>query len=215
MPRPMMAIIGWGAQGGCPLRAPTDIPARRDTQLTHPVPQAAASPHGRVCRATHPLAIGCRFGHPDSKFKALAVLPNNRPATRRPFRLPPWSPSALHPPLARISHQFRRAAAALISGEKCGLGGLPRYYESAATSDRSSRRTSFPSFGPNVHRDRRLSFRYHGRQTPSARGPGRWFSRFTLGPLSGVETTGPPTFLGNPSCLCPALRPRQDQRTRP
>jgi len=27
--------------------------------------------------------------------------------------------------------------------------------------------------------------------------------------------TGPPTFLGNLLCLCPALRPRQDQRTRP
>jgi hypothetical protein len=34
-------------------------------------------------RATHPLAIGCRFGHPASKFKAFAGLPNNRAVARR------------------------------------------------------------------------------------------------------------------------------------
>ena len=28
----------------------------------------------------------------------------------------------------------------------------------------------------------------------------------------GVETTGSPNFLGNPLCICPALRPRQDRR---
>ena len=30
-------------------------------------------------------------------------------------------------------------------------------------------------------------------------------------PLPDAETTGPPTFLGNPRCLCPALRPRRDR----
>src|SRR5208337_5691514 len=35
--------------------------------------------------------------------------------------------------------------------------------------------------------------------------PGSW----------SVETTGSPTFLGNPLCSCPALRPRQDRRIRP
>ena len=90
-------------------------------QLTHTVPQAAASSHGRVCRATHPLAIGCRFGHTVSKFKAFAMLPNNRPAARRPASLP-------------------RVSAGRIPR-------LQRYYQGATTSDRSSRRTSFPSFG--------------------------------------------------------------------
>jgi hypothetical protein len=33
--------------------------------------------------------------------------------------------------------------------------------------------------------------------------------------ISSMETTGSPTFLGNPLCLCPALRPRQDRRVRP
>ncbi len=30
-----------------------------------------------------------------------------------------------------------------------------------------------------------------------------------------METAGSPTFLGNPLCSCPALRPRQDRRIRP
>ncbi len=33
--------------------------------------------------------------------------------------------------------------------------------------------------------------------------------------ISSMETTGSPTFLGDPLCLCPALRPRQDRRARP
>ena len=33
--------------------------------------------------------------------------------------------------------------------------------------------------------------------------------------ISSMETTGSPTFLGNPMCLCPALRPRRDRRVRP
>lgn len=37
-------------------------------------------------------------------------------------------------------------------------------------------------------------------------------------PASGkgpAETRGPPTFPGNPWCLCPALRPRRNRRARP
>jgi len=45
-----------------------------------------------------------------------------------------------------------------------------------------------------------------------ADGPGAFASRaaFPRAASSRRETIGPPTFLGNPLCLCPALRPRRD-----
>ena len=81
----------------------------------------------------------------------------------------------------------------------------------ATTSCRPSRRTPFS-----------FAWRYHGNTrsfAPGAAeccdvGPGVDYPVSPAG-ISSMETTGSPTFLGNPMCLCPALRPRQDRRVRP
>jgi len=46
------------------------------------------------------------------------------------------------------------------------------------------------------------------------RGPRVWDAGCPL-PAVAVETSGPLTFLRNPLCLCPALRPRRTGRPRP
>jgi len=67
-----------------------------------------------------------------------------------------------------------------------------------------------------------FAWRYHGNTrnfAPHAAeccdvGPGVGHPVTPTG-ISSTETTGSPTFLGNPMRLCPALRPRQDRRVRP
>ena len=80
------------------------------------------------------------------------------------------------------------------------------------TSCRPFRRASFPSRGDttpalNVSPTPRLSAAAGGF-------PGVGHPVPPAGKKS-VETAGSPTFLGNPLCSCPALRPRQDRRIRP
>ncbi len=68
----------------------------------------------------------------------------------------------------------------------------------------------------------RRSFRSRGRPATLARGPGAWspgdpcFRELPAQTPSGSRLGRPqPTFLGNPVCLCPALRPRRNRRARP
>ena len=76
-----------------------------------------------------------------------------------------------------------------------------------------------PPFSPHFVA---FAWRYHGNtrafapETAECRGQRAWgCSPGSPAGSSSVETTGSPTFLGNPVCLCPALRPRQDRRARP
>jgi hypothetical protein len=80
------------------------------------------------------------------------------------------------------------------------------------TSCRPSRRTSLPSFGGTIP-----SARVSPIRRPSAAAGGYPGVVHPVAPAGkrSVETTGSPTFLGNPLCSCPALRPRQDRRIRP
>ena len=84
---------------------------------------------------------------------------------------------------------------------------LPRYYEDAKPSYHPSRRASFPSLGDTrgVPRASLPS----GREIPTGRA---WsFGSALPMPTDPRETTGLPTFLRNPLCICPALRPRSDR----
>ncbi len=74
---------------------------------------------------------------------------------------------------------------------------LRRYYQDATTPCRSSRRTSFPSFGGTA--DGRLRFRSHRRQATNTCDAGH-IDHPVCPHVPGfrAETTGPPTFLGNP-----------------
>ena len=92
---------------------------------------------------------------------------------------------------------------------------LRRYYQDATTPCRSSHRTSFPSFGGTA--DGRLRFRFHRRQATNACDAGL-IGHPVRPPIPGVraETTGPPTFLGNPDCAYALLSdPGRTDHTRP
>jgi len=67
------------------------------------------------------------------------------------------------------------------------------------------RRTSFPSFGGTTGA---FLFRSYAVEHNDA-GP-RLIIRYLFRKLT-VEMTGPPRFLGNPLCTCPAHRPRWDR----
>ncbi len=89
------------------------------------------------------------------------------------------------------------------------------YYQGATTPCRSSRRTSFPSFGGTA--DGRLRFRSHRRQATNTCDAGL-IGHPGRPPIPGVraETTGPPTFLGNPDCAYALLfDPGRTDHTRP
>jgi len=79
---------------------------------------------------------------------------------------------------------------------------LPRYYDALR----------LPTVHPAALRFLRLAVP-RGRLRFAPAGQAIFMAR--LRPCLHVETVGPPTFLGNPLCLCPALRPRQGRRTRP
>ncbi len=80
------------------------------------------------------------------------------------------------------------------------------------TSCRPSRRTSLSSLGGTTR-----SARVSPVVRPSAAACGYPGVVHPVSPAGkwSVETAGSPTFLGNPLCSCPALRPRQDRRIRP
>ncbi len=90
---------------------------------------------------------------------------------------------------------------------------------SPASSVLSTRYDFLPPVSPHFVA---FAWRYHGNTrdfAPHAAeccgvGPGVYNPVSPAG-VSSMETTGSPTFLGNLWCLCPALRPRQDQRVRP
>ena len=87
---------------------------------------------------------------------------------------------------------------------------LPRYYDALRLPTVHSAALRFLRLA--VPRGRlRFAPAGHKRQPPA----GQAIFMARLRPYLHVETAGPPTFLGNPLCLCPALRPRRDQRTRP
>src|SRR3990172_8270313 len=115
-----------------------------------------------------------------SKFDASIVFPLNGSMTRRPASLHRVSPG--------------------------GIPRLPRYYQGAATPGRPSRLASF-SFARRYHAAACGSL---PRTTNGKRPRTRRLVWLALGRFVVVETAGPPTFLGNPSCLCPVLRPRRD-----
>ena len=92
---------------------------------------------------------------------------------------------------------------------------LHRYYQGATTSCRSSRRTSFPSLGGTA--DGRLQFRFHRRQATNACRP-EHIGHPVRPHIPGLraETTGSPTFLGNPHCAYALLvDPGRTDHTRP
>ena len=95
----------------------------------------------------------------------------------------------------------------------CPVGSplLRRYYQGAATPGRPSRLAS-SSFARRYHAAACGSL---PRTTNGKRPRTRRLVWLALGRFVVVETSGSPTFLGNPLCLCPALRPRQDRRTWP
>jgi hypothetical protein len=100
-----------------------------------------------------------------------------------------------------------------------------------ALSSTGSRRDRFPGFaGTMTHGDvlppipphfvsfawryriGRLQFRFRGRQATNPLGPGRLFSRNSPRPLLRYGDDRPSHVPGEPPlCLCPVLRPRQDQ----
>jgi len=78
---------------------------------------------------------------------------------------------------------------------------LPRYYQGAMTSCRPSRRASLPSLGGTTPA---LVFRPHAAERRRGRVSWSW-SPGTSGREPSVETTGSPTFLGNPDCALALL----------
>ncbi len=97
-----------------------------------------------------------------------------------------------------------------MTGRPASLGRVPvgrvpllrRYYQGATTPCRSSRRTWLPSFGDTA--DGRLRFRGHRRQATNTCDAGH-IGHPDCPHIPGfrAETTGPPTFLGNPGVLLP------------
>jgi hypothetical protein len=79
---------------------------------------------------------------------------------------------------------------------------LPRYYQGAMTSCRPFRRASFPSLGDTT-RSARVSLA-RGRTPPRA-GLLELVTRYLQPGRLSVETTGSPTFLGNPDCALALL----------
>ena len=103
------------------------------------------------------------------------MFPSNGLITRRPASLP-------RVPAARVPR-------------------LLRYYQGAMTSCRPSRRASFPSLGGTT---RVLVFRPHAAERYRRGSPGVGHPVPPAGKAS-VETTGSPTFLGNPDCALALL----------
>jgi hypothetical protein len=91
-----------------------------------------------------------------------------------------------------------RRPASLHAVPRCvRVPALPRYYQGAATSCRSSRRASFPSLGGAVD-----AFADSLPPVVNARptGPDCLRSASPCRSKSSTETTGSPKFLGNPHC---------------
>ena len=90
-----------------------------------------------------------------------------------------------------------------------GVSLLPRYYQALRLPIAPPAALRFPSLGGTIHARTVCSPRW----SVPHRGARGFCSprRYPPGDLSRMETIGPPTFLGNPLCRCPALRPRQDR----
>ena len=101
------------------------------------------------------------------------------------------------------------------------LGRVPRlqrYYQGATTSCRPSRRTSLPSLGGTMGT---LAVSLPRRASVAAVGPGVGHPVSPAG-IASMETTGSPTFLGNPCAYALLFDPgridvsgRYDTPTRP
>jgi hypothetical protein len=165
---------GPGGPGRLPARG-SHRPER--AQLTHSVPQATPSLYRDLASAVvNPVcAIRQRYGDTHQEFDAsLCCLPTVE------------LPDAPLPSPGSQAVQVPR---------------LPRYYQGAMTSCRSSRRASFPSLGGTTQA---LVFRPHAAERDRGRSPGVGHPVAPAG-SSSVETTGSPTFLGNPDCALALL----------
>jgi len=90
---------------------------------------------------------------------------------------------------------------------------LPRYYQGAMTSRRSSRRASFPSHGR--YHSKRSCFAHTRPSAAAGESPGVGHPVSPAGTL--VSGNGRISYVpGEPRlCSCPALRPRRDRRIWP